>query len=71
MLSNITTGNTVFFTKKCVKYLQVKKLRIMFVSESNNPLENDEIRPLKQTTQSTELIAPVCFNLYISVFIAI
>jgi len=35
MLSNITTGSTVFFTKKCVEYLQVKKLRIMFVSESN------------------------------------
>ena len=39
-----TTENTVFFTKKRLKNLQVENLRIMFVSESNNPLENDEIR---------------------------
>lgn len=31
----ITTENTVFFAKKFVKNLQVKKLRIMFVLESN------------------------------------
>jgi hypothetical protein len=37
-----TTENTVFPAKYSAKYLQVKKLRIMFVSESNNPLENDE-----------------------------
>jgi len=43
----------------------------MFVSESNNPLENDEIRPLKQTTHLKEKYAPVCFNAYLSVFIAI
>jgi len=30
-----TTVNTVFFEKKSVKNLQVKKLRIMFTSESN------------------------------------
>lgn len=30
-----TTENTVFFAKKFVKNLQVKKLRIMFVLESN------------------------------------
>ena len=35
MISKNTTVNTVFFTKKCVKNLQVEKLRIMFVSESN------------------------------------
>jgi hypothetical protein len=35
MVRNFTTENTVFFTKKCVKNLQVEKLRIMFVSESN------------------------------------
>lgn len=33
--SNNTTVNTVFITNKCLKNLQVKKLRIMFVSESN------------------------------------
>ena len=43
----------------------------MFVSESNNPLENDEIRPLKQTIHKTENYFPVCFNSYLSVFIAI
>ncbi len=43
----------------------------MFVPESNNPLENDEIRPLKQTSLKTEQYVPVCFNSYSSVFIAI
>ena len=37
-----TTENTVILAKNSPKSLQVKKLRIMFVSESNNPLENDE-----------------------------
>ena len=32
---NYTTENTVFFAKKCLKNLQVKKLSIMFVLESN------------------------------------
>jgi len=31
-----------------------KEIRIMFVSQSKNPLENDEIRPLKQTLLKTE-----------------
>lgn len=35
----------------------------MFVSESNNPLENNESDPLKQTTFQKENYAPVCFNL--------
>ena len=43
----------------------------MFVSQSNNPLENDEIRPLKQTVLKTENNLPVCFNSHLSVFIAI
>ena len=34
-MSKITTVFTVYFTKKCVRYLQVKKLRIIFASESN------------------------------------
>jgi len=42
--------------------LQVKELRIMFVSESNEPLENDESDPLKQTLLKTEDYIPVCFN---------
>jgi len=46
----ITKGNEDFFTKKTTISLQVKKLRSMFVSQSNNPLENDEIRTLKQTS---------------------
>ncbi len=66
-----TTGNTVFFTKKSSQSLQVKKLRIMFVSESNESLENDEIRPLKQTHLKTGNYFPVCFNSHKSVFIAI
>jgi len=45
-----TSGNKVFFTKKITISLQVKKLSSMFVSQSNNPLENDEIRTLKQTS---------------------
>lgn len=59
---NCTTGNTVFFTKKSPQSLQVKKLRIMFVSESNESLENDEIRPLKQTLLKTGNYLPVCFK---------
>jgi len=43
----------------------------MFVFESNESLENDEIRPLKQTSLKTGNYFPVCFNSYISVFIAI
>jgi hypothetical protein len=39
-----TTENTQIVEKKYSKSLQVKNLRIMFVSQSNNPLENDEIR---------------------------
>ena len=35
----------------------------MFVSESNNPLENDEIRPLKQTTLKNGNILPGLFQL--------
>lgn len=42
----------------------------MFVSESNNPLENDEIRPLKQTIYQGQLRSCL-FQLYLSVFIAI
>ncbi len=42
--SKITTENTQILKKKYSKSLQVKNLRIMFVSQSNNPLENDEIR---------------------------
>ena len=38
---NYTAGNTVFFAKNFSKSLQVKKLRIMFVYESNNPFENN------------------------------
>ena len=57
-----TTVNTVFFAKKSSQSLQVKKLRIMFVSESNESLENDEIRPLKQTLLKTGNYLPVCFN---------
>ncbi len=34
----------------------------MFVSESNESLENDEIRPLKQTSLKTGNYFPVCFN---------
>ncbi len=40
-----TTENTVFFTKKCVQNLQVKKLSIMFVLSSEKSEENNEIRP--------------------------
>ena len=43
----------------------------MFVSESNESLENDEIRPLKQTSSKTGIYFPVCFNSYTSAFIAI
>lgn len=34
----------------------------MFVSATNNPLENDEIRTLKQTSLITGYYFPVCFN---------
>ena len=51
-----TTENTVFFTRFYPINLQVKKLSSMFVSQSNNPLENDEIRTLKQTLLKTENI---------------
>jgi hypothetical protein len=66
-----TKGNKVFFTKKTTLCLQVKKLSSMFVSQSNNPLENDEIRTLKQTSLKNGNNFPVCFNSHLSVFIAI
>jgi hypothetical protein len=42
----------------------------MFVPESNDPLENSVIRPMKQTLPITGYYFPVCFKNYKSVFIA-
>ncbi len=67
----ITTDSIVFFTKKNTISLQVKKLSSMFVSQSNDPLENDEIRTLKQTSLKKGNNFPVCFNSLLPVFIAI
>jgi len=47
---NSTNTITMFFQKKNTESLQVKELRIMFVSESNEPLENDEIRSPETNT---------------------
>jgi hypothetical protein len=44
--------------------LQVKKLRIMFIPESNNPLENDEIRTRNKLFTKRRITSPVCFNSY-------